>query len=68
MNKLLNLTEVAELTGVSRRTAYRYWNSVWRDYGLKVFKAAPNATPRFEINNVMDVLHKIANQGGCRGN
>ncbi len=60
--KLYTIPEVAEATGMSRRSIYRFWNTTWRDHGLKVYKGAPGGVPHFDINNVLDVMGRIANQ------
>lgn len=58
---LIGLGELPGLIKKSKSFVYKNWNSM-RSYGLKVYKSAPNAHPRFDPKNVLETMMRIGNQ------
>ena len=55
--EILTLTEAAKVLKISRGYAYQIYPK-WREYGVRILKIAPNATPRFYLADLLKMLEK----------
>ena len=55
--QIVTLEEAAQILRISRHTAYKRWHE-WRDYGVRVLKMRPNATPRFYLSDLLKMMEQ----------
>ena len=55
--EIITLKEAAEMLRISPKYAYKIWGS-WRDQGVRVLKTAPNAHPRFYLEDILKMMEK----------
>jgi transposase len=61
METLIGIRQAQKILNISRSSAYAAFPT-WRKFGLTIFKAQPNAAPRFREEDLLAVARRIANQ------
>ena len=55
--EIVTLKEACQILKIKLSYGYKVWPA-WRDYGIRVLKIAPNATPRFYVEDLFKMLEK----------
>lgn len=54
---IVTLKEAAEILKLKMPTVYKNWPK-WRDQGVRVLKAYPNASPRFYLSDILKMMEQ----------
>jgi len=55
--EIVTLQEAAAILKISKNYVYQVWPT-WREHGVRVLKMAPNATPRFYLQDLLKMMEK----------
>lgn len=55
--EIITLAQACDILKISRGYGYQIWTN-WRDYGVRVLKAHPNARPRFYVQDILKMMEK----------
>jgi len=53
--EIVTLEEAAQILKIKKNYAYKIWHQ-WPDYGVRVLKLRPNATPRFYLSDILKMM------------